>query len=61
MRTTFVTFLFFAFSTGVFSQNSLTTKNGSKMKLNAGIVTSKLEETRKFYTEQLGFGVSMLS
>lgn len=28
------------------------------MKLNAGIVTSKLEETKKFYTEQLGFGVT---
>ncbi|KXX67105.1 glyoxalase [Flammeovirga sp. SJP92] len=28
------------------------------MKLNAGIITEKLEETKQFYTEVLGFGVS---
>lgn len=28
------------------------------MKLNAGIVTNKLAETKKFYTDYLGFGVS---
>lgn len=28
------------------------------MKLNAGIVTEKLEETKAFYTSVLGFGVS---
>lgn len=28
------------------------------MKLNAGIVTSKLAESKRFYTEVLGFGVS---
>ncbi|WP_240348136.1 VOC family protein [Longitalea arenae] len=28
------------------------------MKLNAGIVTSKLKETKAFYTEKLGFGVT---
>lgn len=32
------------------------TKN--KMKLNAGIITEKLQETKKFYTEVLDFGVS---
>lgn len=30
----------------------------SKMKLNAGIITKKLKETKKFYTEFLDFGVS---
>lgn len=30
----------------------------NKMKLNAGIITEKLQETKKFYTEVLGFGVS---
>jgi catechol 2,3-dioxygenase-like lactoylglutathione lyase family enzyme len=40
-----------------------TTKNKNliiknKMKLNAGIVTSKLVETKKFYTDILGFGVT---
>ncbi len=32
------------------------TTNG--MKLNAGVITEKLAETRDFYTEVLGFGVS---
>lgn len=30
----------------------------NKMKLNAGIITEKLQETKKFYTEILDFGVS---
>ncbi len=30
----------------------------NKMRLNAGIVTEKLQETKKFYTEVLDFGVS---
>lgn len=30
----------------------------NKMKLNAGIITGKLQETKKFYTEVLDFGVS---
>ncbi|WP_223669920.1 VOC family protein [Kangiella shandongensis] len=28
------------------------------MKLNAGIVTAKLKETKQFYTEKLGFGIT---
>lgn len=44
-------------STGAFSQPSSTTKN-QKMKLNAGIVTTKLAETKAFYTNNLGFGVT---
>ena len=28
------------------------------MKLNAGIITNKLQETKKFYTKVLGFGVA---
>lgn len=28
------------------------------MKLNAGIVTAKIAESKKFYTEVLGFGVT---
>ena len=28
------------------------------MKLNAGIITAKLAESKKFYTETLGFGVT---
>src|SRR5690606_10138162 len=32
--------------------------NYIQMKLNAGIITEKLEETKVFYTNVLGFGVS---
>jgi catechol 2,3-dioxygenase-like lactoylglutathione lyase family enzyme len=41
-------------SEGVHSQS----KNKSKMKLNAGIITSKLAESKAFYTDNLGFGVT---
>lgn len=33
-------------------------KSPSKMKLNAGIITSKLAETKRFYCEVLNFGVT---
>ena len=33
-------------------------QTANKMKLNAGIITEKLQETKKFYTEVLDFGVS---
>jgi catechol 2,3-dioxygenase-like lactoylglutathione lyase family enzyme len=42
----------------VFAQTNSTTKNQNKMKLNAGIVTNKLAETKTFYTTILGFGVT---
>lgn len=32
--------------------------NLEHMKLNAGIITDKIDETRKFYTEVLGFGIT---
>jgi len=41
-----------------FSQNNPSTQTRHKMKLNAGIVTSKIAETKAFYTEKLGFGVT---
>jgi catechol 2,3-dioxygenase-like lactoylglutathione lyase family enzyme len=40
------------------SQTSSTTKNQNKMKLNAGILTAKLAESKAFYTNNLGFGVT---
>src|SRR5690606_6566823 len=40
------------------SQTSSTIKNQNKMKLNVGIITDKLTETKAFYTETLGFGVT---
>ena len=40
-------------STQVVGQSNL-----EHMKLNAGIITDKIDETRKFYTEVLGFGIT---
>jgi len=34
------------------------TKNKRNMKLNAGIITAKLAESKAFYTSMLGFGVT---
>ncbi|PWV57030.1 VOC family protein [Chitinophaga sp. S165] len=42
------------FATGMQAQN----QKPNKMKLNAGIVTSKLAESKAFYTNVLGFGVT---
>lgn len=41
-----------------YAQPHSLTKKQIKMKLNAGIVTPKLAETKDFYTEYLGFGVT---
>ena len=43
-------------TTDTAKNKNLAIKN--KMKLNSGIVTSKLVETKKFYTNVLGFGVT---
>lgn len=51
MRTLLLTvFVLIASWTNIQAQN--------KMKLNAGIITEKLTETKTFYTNVLGFGVS---
>ena len=42
----------------IISNMQAQTKNVRTMKLNAGIITEKLAETKKFYTEVLGFGVT---
>lgn len=49
--------LAFAVVTGI-AQSQVKHQNFKTMKLNAGIVTEKLEETKAFYTETLGFGVA---
>lgn len=41
-----------------FSQTQSSTLNRTKMKLNAGIVTNKLAESKTFYLKHLGFGVT---
>lgn len=48
----------FCFTAIVFAQSPASGKNSYKMKLNAGIITAKLAETKAFYTDRLGFGVS---
>lgn len=40
------------------SQTCSTIKTQNKMKLNAGILTTKLAESKTFYTELLGFGIT---
>jgi len=37
---------------------SISQTHGQKMKLNAGIVTSKMKETKDFYVNTFGFGVT---
>jgi len=46
------------FTTNVYSQSGSVTKNKGEMKLNAGIITTKLVESKEFYTNILGFGVT---
>jgi catechol 2,3-dioxygenase-like lactoylglutathione lyase family enzyme len=58
MKFLFIVFLAAFIATNVHSQTGLTIKKQSKMKLNAGIVTEKLEESKDFYTRILGFGVT---
>lgn len=41
-----------------FAQTDLETQNTKAMKLNAGIITEKIQETKEFYQNYLGFGVS---
>lgn len=41
-----------------YSQTKSGTSNTTKMKMNAGIVTTKLAESKAFYTRNLGFGVT---
>jgi catechol 2,3-dioxygenase-like lactoylglutathione lyase family enzyme len=40
------------------SQTHLPSNNHPSMKLNAGIITSKLAETKAFYINTLGFGIT---
>ena len=40
------------------AQHADSIRNQTKMKLNAGIITERLAETKSFYMETLGFGVT---
>lgn len=50
--------LLIGLNTYVFAQTNTTTKTPITMKLNAGIVTNNLAETKAFYTQVLNFGVT---
>jgi len=52
--TKYLIVIMLAFTSNIYGQ----TKNKNTMKLNAGIITDKIAETKKFYTEVLGFGVT---
>ena len=41
-----------------FSQSGSAVNNKNKMKLNAGVITTKLAESKAFYTNNLGFRVT---
>lgn len=50
--------LLIGLSAKAFSQNNSSTKPNTRMKLNAGVITSKIKETKEFYLNYLGFGVT---
>lgn len=57
MKQLLILFTITCMSTTVYSQSS-TPKPQNQMKLNAGIITEKLEETKKFYVSILDFGIT---
>ncbi|SFW73747.1 Glyoxalase-like domain-containing protein [Sinomicrobium oceani] len=58
MKTLHLYFGLILFTFHINAQNQSAMATPFHMKLNAGIITDKLAETKKFYTEVLGFGVS---
>lgn len=58
MRRIITLLLAFSFVINGFTQITSNTKNLGTMKLNAGIITEKLAETKEFYTNALDFGVT---
>lgn len=58
MKRTYMILAIVCVTAAAFAQNHSMTKTEKTMKLNAGIVTDKLEESKLFYTQMLGFGVT---
>lgn len=58
MKQLFLMLTIVCFSTNIFAQTDSTIKTTKKMKLNAGIITTKLAESKAFYTGILDFGVT---
>ena len=55
MKLSFITILIFL---TVSLSGQTKTQNTTTMKLNAGIITHQIQETKEFYTNTLGFGVT---
>jgi len=59
MKNLLITLLaIFTITSTAIGQTTVETEKHISMKLNAGILTEKLSETKAFYTEKLGFGVT---
>lgn len=58
MKQLSIIFITFCLTLNAYSQTEVLIKNTGTMKLNAGIITSKLAESKEFYTKFLGFGVT---
>lgn len=58
MQRTFLLLLAVCISLSGLAQENISSSKTHSMKLNAGIVTEKIQETKQFYQSYLGFGVS---
>jgi catechol 2,3-dioxygenase-like lactoylglutathione lyase family enzyme len=58
MKKTIIFLSVLCLTANAFSTKKSTHKKTNKMKLNAGIITTQLAESKAFYSQYLGFGVS---
>ncbi len=58
MKAIRILFIAVCLNTNAYAQTHSAIKIQKKMKLNAGIITTKLAESKAFYTDILGFGVT---
>lgn len=58
MKLLLATILLVGLTTQAYSQTDSSTNTQIKMKLNAGVITEKIAETKEFYTQILGFGIT---
>jgi catechol 2,3-dioxygenase-like lactoylglutathione lyase family enzyme len=58
MKRTIISLLLIGLTSNVYAQKNMTKNKQATMKLNAGIITPRLAESKAFYTSILGFGVT---
>lgn len=58
MKRSLIILLWICATASAYCQKSSTNKNQNSMKLNAGIITTRLEESKAFYTNILNFGIT---